>query len=164
MNVSEVFRIAHATRADDLAATITLFRAYARSLDVDLSYQNFEAELADLPGKYGPPTGALLLARSRVGAPVGCVGLRAMDGIGCCELKRLYVSRDGRGAGLGGRLIQAVICEARWLGYREIRLDTLPSMTQAIALYRRFGFELTQAYYDTPVSGTLFMRLDLELT
>lgn len=156
--------IAPARTADDVAAVVALFRAYAASLEVDLAYQGFEAELAALPGRYAPPRGALLLAR-RGGMPVGCVALRPLgDGVGngeiegLCEMKRLYVSPEGRGAGLGRRLIEAVLAEARRLGHREVRLDTLPSMDGAIALYRALGFEPIPPYYDTPVPGTLFLR------
>lgn len=156
-----VIHITSARTVDDLAAVAALFRAYAASLDVDLAYQGFEAELAGLPGKYTPPEGALLLARLPNSTPVGCVALRSMDLAGSAEMKRLYVAPDARGTGLGRRLVEAVVQEAHRLGYREIRLDTLPSMDDAQALYRRFGFEETPPYYDTPVAGTVFLRLML---
>jgi ribosomal protein S18 acetylase RimI-like enzyme len=152
------FHIVPVRTADDLASVITLFRAYAASLDIDLAYQNFEAEMAAMPGKYAPPTGELLLALNLAGAPIGCVGLRPLDVPGCCEMKRLYVSPQGRGVGLGRRLVEAVVKEAERIGYHEMRLDTLPSMAEAIALYRKSGFEPMKPYYDTPVVGTLFMR------
>src|SRR3954453_6606447 len=85
--------------ADDLASTVKLFREYAASLEIDLSYQNFEAELAARPGQYAPPSGELLLARDAKGSPLGCVALRPLDAHGCCEMKRLYVSPQGRGVG-----------------------------------------------------------------
>jgi len=115
--------------ANDLASAVKLFRAYASSLDIDLSYQDFEAEMEAMPGKYAPPAGELLLARYPNGIPVGCVGLRPIEPQGCCEMKRLYVSPEGRGFGLGERLVDAVVKEAKRIGYREMRLDTLPSMT-----------------------------------
>jgi ribosomal protein S18 acetylase RimI-like enzyme len=152
------FSIAPVRTPDDLAAAVKLFRAYASSLDVDLSYQNFEAEMAAMPGKYAPPVGELLLARASNGTPVGCVGLRPIEPHGCCEMKRLYVSPEGRGSGLGERLVAAVVREAERIGYREMRLDTLPSMAGAIALYRKSGFEPMEPYYDTPVIGTIFLR------
>lgn len=152
------FQISAVRTAGDLAATVRLFRAYAASLTVDLSYQNFEAEMAAMPGQYGPPTGELLLARDAQGNPVGCVGLRPIEPAGACEMKRLYVSPDGRGAGLGGSLVEAAVAAAERIGYREIRLDTLPSMVEAQALYRKMGFETMEPYYDTPMIGTLFMR------
>jgi ribosomal protein S18 acetylase RimI-like enzyme len=153
--------IAPVRTPDALIATIKLFRAYAASLDVDLSYQNFEAEMGAMPGKYAPPAGELLLARFADGTPVGCVGLRPIEPDGCCEMKRLYVSPDGRGYGLGKRLVAAVVREAERIGYREMRLDTLPSMSRAISLYRKCGFEDMEPYYDTPVIGTVFMRRSL---
>jgi len=148
--------------SSDLAATIALFREYAASLDIDLGYQDFEGEMAAMPGKYAPPRGALLLARNDAGTAIGCVGLRPLAPDGCCEMKRLYVAPDGRGTGLGERLVRAVLAEAEHIGYREMRLDTLPPMTGAIALYRKFGFEEMPAYYETPVTGTLFMRRRLD--
>jgi ribosomal protein S18 acetylase RimI-like enzyme len=147
-----------ASSAADLAAVVALFRAYAASLDVDLAYQGFEAEMAAMPGKYAPPAGRLLLARSAEGVPLGCVGLRALASPGCCEMKRLYVAPEGRGTGIGVRLVEALIREAEAIGYREMRLDSLPSMGPAIALYRRHGFETMAPYYDTPVAGTVFLR------
>jgi ribosomal protein S18 acetylase RimI-like enzyme len=145
----------------DLAAATALFRAYAASLEVDLAYQGFEAELAGLPGKYAPPRGELLLARGEDGAPLGCVALRPMDEAGCAEMKRLYVQPAGRGMGLGRALVEAIIARATALGYREMRLDSLPSMGDAIALYRKCGFEPMAPYYATPIAGTVFLRLSL---
>lgn len=152
------FRIAPAATPGDLAAVADLFRAYAASLDVDLAYQGFEQELLGLPGKYAPPLGALLLARSREDAAIGCVALRPMEDPARCEMKRLYVAPEGRGSGLGKALVDAVCNEARRIGYREMRLDSLPSMTAAVALYRASGFQEIPPYYDTPVSGTVFLR------
>ena len=153
--MTAAFRIA-AAGPDDLAAIAGLFRAYAASLPVDLGYQDFEAELAALPGKYAPPAGALLIARDGAGAPLGCVALRPMAD-GCCEMKRLYAAPAGRGLGLGRALAEAICAEARRRGYREIRLDTLPTMTEAQGLYARLGFVPTAPYYDTPVAGTRFL-------
>jgi ribosomal protein S18 acetylase RimI-like enzyme len=153
-----VFQIAPAVSAADLDVAAQLFRAYAAALGVDLGYQDFEAELATLPGKYAPPSGSLLIARDRQGAPLGCVALRPMASDGCCEMKRLYVSPAARGLGLGRALFQAILAEADRIGYREIRLDTLPTMTEAIALYRKAGFESIDPYYDTAPAGTIFMR------
>ena len=109
--------------ANDLASAVKLFRAYASSLDVDLSYQDFEAEMEAMPGKYARPAGELLLARYSNGFPMGCVGLRPIEPQGCCEMKRLYVSLEGGGFGLGRRLVDAVVREAERIGYREMRLD-----------------------------------------
>ena len=152
------FAIAPARSPQDVAAVATLFRAYAASLEVDLAYQGFEAELAGLPGAYAPPGGKLLLALGRDGAALGCVALRPMAVAGCAEMKRLYVAPEGRGIGLGRALVEAAAASAAALGYREIRLDSLPTMTAAIALYGRCGFEPMAPYYDTPVAGTVFLR------
>ena len=151
------FRIGPAVAGADIADTARLFQAYAASLDVDLGYQGFAAELAGLPGGYAPPGGALLLARGLGGEALGCVALRPMAAEGCCEMKRLYVAPAGRGLGLGRALVDAVVGAAAGLGYREMRLDTLPSMDAAIALYRSAGFRPIAPYYDTPVAGTLFL-------
>jgi GNAT superfamily N-acetyltransferase len=156
--VTAAIRIAPVRDAADLAAAAALFRAYAASLPIDLAFQSFEAELAGLPGAYAPPTGALLLAARADGTPAGCVALRGIDPPGCCEMKRLYVAPEGRGTGLGRRLVAAVLAEAERLGYREMRLDTLPTLAAAIALYRDTGFEPIPAYYDTPIAGTVFFR------
>jgi ribosomal protein S18 acetylase RimI-like enzyme len=155
------FRIGEASSTGDLDAVAQLFRRYAASLDVDLAYQDFEAELASLPGKYAPPAGALMLARHPDGAALGCVALRPLDEPHVCEMKRLYVVPDARGLRLGRALVEAVVSEARRLGYREMRLDSLPSMASAIALYRRMDFVEMPPYYASPVRGTVFMCLQL---
>lgn len=147
--------------ADDLAATAGLFRAYAASLEVDLSYQAFAGELAGLPGAYAPPDGALLLACDTGGVPVGCIALRSMAASGQCEMKRLYVAPEGRGLGVGRALAVDLIAEARRIGYTGMRLDTLPSMDQAQRLYKRLGFVPIDPHYETPITGTVFLGLSL---
>jgi ribosomal protein S18 acetylase RimI-like enzyme len=156
--VSASTRINPVRTPDDLAATIGLFRDYANSLPIDLGYQDFEGEMAAMPGKYAPPRGVLLLARAESGEAIGCVGLRPVDPPGCCEMKRLYVAPQGRGLRLGSRLVTEIVGIAERIGYREMRLDTLPTMNAAIALYRKSGFDEIGAYYDTPIAGTVFMR------
>jgi GNAT superfamily N-acetyltransferase len=146
----------------DIEAIKRLFRSYAASLDVDLAYQDFEGEMAAMPGKYAPPAGELLLARTVQNIDIGCVGLRPLDQAGCCEMKRLYVTPDGRGSGTGRALVEALIATAERIGYREMRLDTLLSMAGAQSLYRRLGFEVMDPYYSSPVAGTLFMRRVLD--
>jgi GNAT superfamily N-acetyltransferase len=141
----------------DIAAVARLFQAYADSLDVDLCFQGFAAEVAGLPGAYAPPRGELLLVRDPAGQALGCVALRPVEDAGCAEMKRLYVAPAGRGAGLGRRLVEAILAAAERLGHREVRLDTLPTMLEAAALYRSMGLQPTAPYYDTPVAGTLFM-------
>jgi GNAT superfamily N-acetyltransferase len=139
---------------DDLPDAAALFRAYAAALDVDLCFQGFERELAELPGAYAPPQGTLLLARGEDGAALGCVALRPLSE-GACEMKRLYLLPGARGTGLGRALVAAVLAEATRLGYREIKLDTLPQLKEAIALYRGFGFRPVAPYGDHPYEGTI---------
>ena len=155
------FSIRSVRAADDLAAVAALLKAYVATLNIDLGYQDFSRELAGLPGKYAPPGGELLLARDAAGRPLGCVGLRSIPPDGCCEMKRLYLLPAARGLGLGKALTEAVIRTARALGYAELRLDTLPSMTTARRLYDALGFERTGPYYAPTPDGTVFMRLKL---
>ena len=143
----------------DLAEVRALFREYADALGVDLGFQGFEAELASLPGEYAPPRGRLLIAREGDRA-VGCAALRPL-GPDVCEAKRLYVRPEARATGLGRRLTDALIAEARAIGYARLRLDTLPAMTEAIALYRSLGFRVIPPYRYNPVEGTLFLEKDL---
>ena len=158
--MSTGFHIAAVRNPEDLKAAIALFYAYADYLGVDLTYQKFAEEMASMPGKYAPPKGALLLARGEDGAAIGCVGLRPLED-GACEMKRLYVTSEARGLGLGQALADAVVSEARRIGYGEMKLDTLPRLKAAIALYERMGFRQIPAYYDTPIAGTLFFSLKL---
>ena len=155
------FSIAPALATADLPEIRRLFRAYAESLPVDLAYQGFEEELAGLPGKYAPPAGALLIARGADGRAAGCVALRPIASEGVYEMKRLYVVPEARGSGLGGALIAAVIESARVARYREMRLDTLPTMSAAQAMYARAGFREIAPYYPTPIEGTIFLALSL---
>lgn len=154
------FTIAPVEIPADLAAVSALFTAYATALPIDLGYQDFSTELASLPGKYAPPAGALLLARDAADTLIGCVAMRPLAP-GICEMKRLYVSQEGRGLGLGLALASAIIAAGEAAGYREMRLDTLPSMTEAISLYRRLGFMPIAPYYATPIAGTLFFARSL---
>lgn len=147
--------------AQDVAVAADLFRAYEAAIETDLCFQGFADELAGLPGKYAPPAGELFIASDSEGRPVGCVALRPVEPEGSCEMKRLFVAPRGRGLGLGKALMQAVIGEARRIGYREMRLDTLPTMLTAQAMYREAGFREIAPYYETPVGGTVFMALDL---
>lgn len=144
----------------DLKDTIALFYQYVEWLNLDLNFQNFDAEMAGMPGKYAPPSGELLLARSSQGHPIGCVAVRHLDQ-DICEMKRLFVTDAAKGLGVGKALVSAVIGAGKCLGYHEMRLDTLPRMGAAISLYRSFDFVETSAYYVTPLPGTLFLKLDL---
>jgi ribosomal protein S18 acetylase RimI-like enzyme len=146
--------------AADIEQARELFREYEAWLEVDLCFQNFEKELAELPGKYAPPDGRLLLAVEDQEA-AGCVALRKI-GEGACEIKRLFLRPQFRGQGLGRRLAEAIIREARQIGYQQMRLDTLPpKMNDAVALYRSLGFKEIEPYYNNPVTGAKFMELDL---
>ena len=145
--------------AAEIGAAKALFLDYARSLNFSLCFQDFDAEMAGFPGKYAPPTGALLLAVVD-GVPVGAVGLRDLGG-GVCEMKRLYVKPEFRALKLGRRLAEALVAEARALGYRAMRLDTLPDMQSAQALYRSMGFRDIPPYYDNPIEGARYMEHDL---
>lgn len=146
-------------RADEIEIVRALLDEYARWLNIDLGYQDFERERRDLPGEYGPPSGALLLALAD-GEVVGMVALRA-KGAGRCEIKRLFVRPGARGLGVGRALIARVLDEARQRGYEEIVLDTLPVMRSAQDLYVALGFRDIPPYYSSPVPDTRFMALAL---
>ena len=162
--------IAPAVAAADVTAVAALFREYVDWLGIDLSFQDFEGELAALPGAYTPPGGGLWLARLD-GRAVGCVAVRPLDGDavdddgvdgGACEMKRLYVRPAAQGAGLGRRLAQQAVAFARRAGYGVMRLDTHPSlMVGAVALYRSLGFIETPAYYRSPIPATVYYALRL---
>jgi len=137
-----------------------LFREYAASLGIDLEFQGFERELADLPGCYGQPQGVVLLAFLDE-VPAGCVALRPLAE-GYCEMKRLYLRPLARGTGLGRALAEQIIAEAKKRAYTAMRLDTLDSMDSAIGLYESLGFERVPAYYENPIPGTLYFEQKLD--
>lgn len=156
------FRITPARTEPDLAAIAELFEAYAESLPIDLGYQGFGPEVAELPGKYAPPGGELLIARDAIQRPVGCVALRPLGNRNHCEMKRLYITPEARSFGLGRMLTEAIISEARLRGYSALFLDTLATMKTAASLYSRMGFHRIDPYYGPTPAGTIFMRMDLE--
>lgn len=143
----------------DIEEIRLLFVEYVASLGFDLGFQNFDEEIAGLPGAYAPPGGRLLLARAG-DAVAGGIGLRPFEP-GICEMKRLYVRPDFRAVKAGRRLAEAVIKEARAAGYGRMRLDTLPTMDAAAGLYRALGFKQIAPYYDNPIHGVRYYELDL---
>jgi putative acetyltransferase len=156
-----MIQLVRATTPDHFAQGGALFREYAGSLGIDLCFQSFEQELATLPTMYGPPGGWLFLAEDdETNDVLGCIGLRALSG-GVAEMKRLYVRPAARGRGLGRMLATAVLDVAREVGYRCVRLDTLPSMAEAQELYRCLGFVEIPPYYPNPVPGARYLELAL---
>jgi GNAT superfamily N-acetyltransferase len=154
-----MLRICTVEKKDDIEIVKGLFAEYAASLEFNLDFQNFEEELANLPGTYAPPTGCLLLAVYE-DQPAGCVALRKLsDNI--CEGKRLYVKPEFRGFGIGRKLVEAIITEARRLGYARIRGDTVASMQIAQVLYASLGFKEIKPYYYNPIEGAKFIELKL---
>jgi ribosomal protein S18 acetylase RimI-like enzyme len=144
---------------EEMAIARELFQEYQQSIGLDLCFQGFAEELAGLPGAYAAPSGRLLLARQD-GAYVGCVALRALD-VERCEMKRLYVRPAFQGMGIGRKLVNALIAEARAIGYREICLDTLSTMETALTLYASLGFRDIAPYRYNPVEGARYMALTL---
>ncbi|HEX7078523.1 MAG TPA: GNAT family N-acetyltransferase [Candidatus Eisenbacteria bacterium] len=141
----------------DLPAVRALLEEYAASLGFDLSFQGFDRELEGLPGDYAPPSGAILVAEEE-GTPEGIVALRSLEPPDVCEMKRLYVRPSARGRGLGRRLAEAIVAEARARGYRRMRLDTVPAMGEAIGLYRSLAFRTIEPYRLNPIPGALFFE------
>ncbi len=152
--------IAPAETTQQIGEVRRLFVEYGESLGFSLCFQSFDAELASLPGDYAPPSGRLLLADSH-GRPAGCVALHRLED-GVCEMKRLYVRPAFRGQKMGLALTNAVIAEARTMGYRQMRLDTIAaSMQDAVAMYRRLGFVEIPPYRPNPIPSALYMELKL---
>lgn len=152
--------IRHVSTSAEMESIRQLFVAYVQSLETDLAFQNFQEELATLPGKYAPPRGALFLALVE-GKAAGCIALRPMEDK-ICEMKRLYVDPEYRHLGLGKQLVEKILDEGQKLGYNCIRLDTLTSMTAALALYRAQGFQEIPPYTYNPLDGASYMERRLE--
>lgn len=151
------------TTPEQLAATRLIFQEYADQLGVDLCFQNFEAELAGLPGDYAPPQGCLLLALLD-GEIAGCCAMRPLEKVdypNACEMKRLYVRQGFRGLGLGRQLAEAVLDAARIAGYHSVLLDTLNDMEAARALYEDLGFKDIPPFYHNPIAGAHYLKADL---
>jgi len=159
-NIRPELQTSQAESPNQIAGVSELFLEYAQSLGFSLCFQNFDQELANLPGDYAPPEGCLLLAMQD-GQPAGCVALHKLDGE-YCEMKRLYVRPQFRGHGLGLALAERVIADARQIGYKYLRLDTVePVMRAAVAMYRRLGFREIAPYRPNPIEGALYMELQL---
>lgn len=152
--------IVDAVKSQRLGEVRELFLEYAASLGISLCFQDFDEELAGLPGRYAAPGGAILLADAD-GVAAGCVALRPLDEPGLCEMKRLYVRERFRELRLGRALAEAVIAKARETGYRAMRLDTLPSMGRAIGLYEKLGFKDIAPYCENPHEGVRYLELKL---
>lgn len=156
---TDMIALIEASGSQDVATVRSMFEEYASTLGFDLDFQSFDDELASLPGRYAPPAGCLLLAKDD-GKVAGCVGVRPIDET-TCEMKRLYVRPEFRGAGVGRALAEEAIVRARRMGYERMRLDTIGSMTEANALYRRLGFAETEPYRYNPIEGARYFELRL---
>jgi ribosomal protein S18 acetylase RimI-like enzyme len=157
---SDEFTVAPARTQIELTSAAALFRAYARSLPVDLGPQGFSGELKSLPGPYAPPSGELLLAK-RGDHVLGAVALKALEPPDVAEIKRLFVRPQARRIGVGKALAAAILNTARERGYSEVKLDTLPEMESAIALYKSFGFTPIPPYGSHPYPGLVTLGLKL---
>ena len=158
--VLKVLTLAQAESPAQIAQARELFLEYAQSLGFSLCFQNFDHELAGLPGDYAPPDGRLLLAEYE-GQLAGCVALHELEA-GICEMKRLYLRPRFRGKGLGRVLAERIIAEARTIGYQRMRLDTVePVMKDAVGVYRKLGFKEIAPYRANPIAGAMYMELEL---
>jgi ribosomal protein S18 acetylase RimI-like enzyme len=158
--MSDDIRLEHIQSGPAIDDIRALFLEYARGLNFNLCFQNFDSELEQLPGIYGMPDGRLVLCQVN-GQPAGCIALKPLDP-GICEMKRLFVRGEFRGRGLGLKLTSHIISEARLIGYRAMRLDTIKgTMDHAIALYESVGFREIPAYYNNPIPNAFYMELRL---
>lgn len=155
-----MYEILPADNAELMEEVRRLFLDYEKWLNVDLCFQGFEKEVNSLPGKYAPPEGRLYIVKMD-GKYIGCIALRKIDD-GICEMKRLYLTEDARGKGIGNKLIELIIQDAKNIGYKKMRLDTIKEkMPKAVSLYESHGFHKIEQYYNNPNPHTLFMELDL---
>lgn len=152
--------IIDATVPERIPTVRNLFIEYQRWLNFSLCFQGFDKELAELPGKYAPPKGRIYIATVAENI-AGCIAVRPMDEKGICEMKRLFVREEFRGLGIGRLLAERIIADARQIGYRTMRLDTLQRMETARALYTTLGFNVIPAYYDNPMEEVVYMELHL---
>lgn len=154
-------KIIPAISPEQIEIVRSLFREYQQWLNFSLCFQGFDKELAELPGKYAPPKGRLYLAEEKEKI-AGCIALRPMDEEGVCEMKRLYVREEFRGKKIGRLLTEKILADAKAMGYRVMRLDTLQRMETARALYTKLGFKIIPAYYNNPMDEVVYMELKLK--
>lgn len=156
-----MLRIQHIIcQGQELNIVQTLFTEYATELKANLSFQNFDKEVENPLLKYAPPFGSLLLAYYN-NQPVGCVALQTLPQSGCCEMKRLYVQPHFRKYKIGEALVVAILDQAKQLGYTTMKLDTLQRLQPAIKLYSKYGFAITNAYYENPLEEVVYMERKL---
>jgi ribosomal protein S18 acetylase RimI-like enzyme len=159
--MSNVIELVYVESGPALEEIRALFLEYARSLDFNLCFQSFDKELLELPGRYAPPQGRLILCRVN-GTAAGCIAVKPLRGGGLCEMKRLFVRPEFRGKGIGLKLAVRLIEDAKQIGYRAMRLDTIAGqMDAAIAMYRGLGFKEIPSYYDNPIPNAAFFELTL---
>lgn len=155
-----MIKIIEATSPFEIETARQLFREYQEFLGEDLCFQGFEQELAELPGKYSNPTGAILLAEHQEKF-IGCVAVRPIEG-DVCEMKRLYVKTGSQGLSAGRKLAEAIIAKAEQLGYRKMQLDTLERLEPALRLYEKLGFKRIEPYYANPLDEVVYLELEIK--
>jgi GNAT superfamily N-acetyltransferase len=161
---TKLFDINPVRTPEDLSDTIVLLKEYVKFVNLDAGYREIETELGQLPGKYSPPIGELLLARRHSdGFPIGCVAMRALPEKGYCEMKRLYVRPEARGAHVGKYLIDGITQAALDNGYEKMMLVTLPKMEKAIAAYEAQKFVRCEPYYESPLENSIYLCLDITI-
>ncbi len=156
----DAVKIISVTTPEQIETIRLLFTEYQQWLNFSLCFQGFDEELAGLPGKYSLPKGRLFIAEYE-GKVAGCIALRPMDEEGICEMKRLFVREEFRGKGIGKILTDRIIVDAKAIGYRTMRLDTLQRMETARSLYKKLGFKIIPAYYNNPMEEVVYMELAL---
>lgn len=153
-------KLIEAKSKNDFKTAVQLFREYASQIGVDLEFQNFTKEIENIEGKYSRPKGALLIARNENNVSLGCCAIRELEA-SICELKRMYLRKEARGLGIGKNMLSKSILIGKELGYQKMRLNTLPTMDSAIALYQRMGFYEIEPYRFNPIKGTKYFEIEL---
>ncbi len=155
-----MIELEEATSEEDFKTAVVLFKEYAASLGVNLEFQNFSEEIENLESQYSRPKGIIFLATENNASTLGCFGIRELSGP-ICELKRMYLRQGARGRGIGKLMLERSIEVGRELGYRKMRLDTLPTMRTAIKLYEKMGFYEIKPYRFNPIDGTKYFEINL---